>query len=69
MSMVKKRGSQGGIERKLSEVAPKPSPPVTAIPAESPQTLAAAQAALPLFDPAADQPKELFVWDMSKGIH
>jgi hypothetical protein len=57
------------IERKLPEVAPRPTPTVHA---EQPKTPAAAQATLPLFDvPAdtpADKPKEAFVWDETKGI-
>ena len=46
------------IERRLPEIAPRPSPP----------TPAATEAALPLFDAPADKPKEAFVWDESKGI-
>jgi hypothetical protein len=41
---------------------------VPVIRTEQPRTPAAAQAALPLFDPPADKPKEAFVWDESKGL-
>jgi type IV secretory pathway TraG/TraD family ATPase VirD4 len=63
------------IERKLPEVAPRPSPPTpvaTAARKEQPKSSAAVQTTLPLFDAPADQPtdkpKEAFVWDESKGI-
>jgi len=65
-----KRGGQPEfIERKLP-VASRPSPPAPPIPApaEQPETPAAAQATLPFSDPPADQPKEAFVWDETKGI-
>ncbi len=69
---AKKHGRQPEfIERKLLEVAPRPSP-ATANRAEQSRTPAAAQATLPLFDAPTDQPtdkpKEAFVWDESKGI-
>lgn len=68
--LAKKRGRQPEfIERKMPEVAPRPSPPQ---PAELPKTLAAAQATLPLLDTPSEKatgnPKEPFVWDESKGI-
>lgn len=58
------------IERKLPEIAPRPSPPTPPITAsaEQPKPLAAVQTTLPLFDAPADKPKEAFVWDESKGI-
>jgi hypothetical protein len=60
------------IERKLPEIAPRPSPPTPVARTEQPKTPAAAQATLPLFDAqadkTADKPKEAFVWDESKGI-
>jgi type IV secretory pathway TraG/TraD family ATPase VirD4 len=60
------------IERRLPEIASRPSPPTPVIRPEQPKTPAAAQATLPLFDAAAEQstdkPKEAFVWDESKGI-
>ena len=59
------------IERKLPEIASRPSPPPV-VRTEQPKTPAAAQAPLPLFDASADkstgEPKEAFVWDESKGI-
>jgi hypothetical protein len=69
-------GQREFIERKLPEIAPRPSPPTPVIRTEQPRTPAAAQATLPLFDAPAgtptDQstkkPKEAFVWDESKGI-
>jgi hypothetical protein len=71
-------GQREFIERKLPEIMPRPSPPAPPIsaPAKQSKTSAAAQAVLPLFDaPAdnstdksADQPKEAFVWDETKGI-
>ena len=60
------------IERKLPEIAPRPSLPTPVVRTEQTKTPAAAQASLPLFDPPADnpidKPKEAFVWDESKGI-
>jgi len=56
------------IERKLPEIAPRPSPPTPVIRTEQPKPSAAAQATLPLFDVPADKPKEAFVWDESKEI-
>jgi hypothetical protein len=60
------------IERKLPEIAPRPSPPTPATRTEQPKTPAAAQAKLPLFDAPADKstdkPKEAFVRDESRGI-
>jgi hypothetical protein len=56
------------IERKLPEIAPRPSPTPPVARTEQPNTAAAAQATLPLFDAPADKPKEAFVWDESKGI-
>jgi hypothetical protein len=56
------------IERKLPELAPRPSPPTPVARTQQPRTPAAAQATLPLFDAPADKPKEAFVWDESKGI-
>ncbi len=56
------------IERKLPEIAPRPSPPTPVAHTEQSKTPAAAQATLPLFDPPADKPKDAFVWDESKGI-
>ncbi len=61
------------IERKLPEIAPRPSPstPTTAH-TKQPEASAVMQATLPFSDPPADQPtdkpKEAFVWDESKGI-
>jgi hypothetical protein len=68
---ARKRGGQPEfIERKLPEIAPRPSPPVART--DQPKTPAAAQATLPLFDAPADRPtdklKEAFVWDESNGI-
>jgi hypothetical protein len=70
---AKKHGRQPEfIERRLPEVAPRPSPATTAARTEQPKTPAAVQATLPLFDAPADKPtdklKEAFVWDESKGI-
>jgi hypothetical protein len=60
------------IERKLHELAPRPSPPTPVVRTKQPKPPAAAQATLPLFDAPADKPtdkpKEAFVWDESKGI-
>lgn len=56
------------IERKLPEIAPRPSPPTPVVRTEQPKTPAGAQATLPLFDAPADKLKEAFVWDESKGI-
>ncbi len=62
------------IERKLPEIAPRPSPPPPQIaaPAEQSKSSAADQVTLPLFDAPAETPanesKEAFVWDESKGI-
>jgi hypothetical protein len=69
---ARKHGRQPDfIERKLPEVAPRPSPP-TAARAEQAKTPPAIQATFPLFDAPADQPtdkpKEAFVGDESKGI-
>jgi len=72
---AKKHGRQPEfIERKLPEIAPRPSLPTppTTVHAEQPKTSAAMQATLPFSDPPADKttdkPKEAFVWDESKGI-
>ena len=68
---VKKHGRQlEFIERKLPEIAPRPSPPTPVASTKQPTTPAEAQATLPLFDAPADQPsdKDAFVWDESKGI-
>jgi Type IV secretion-system coupling protein DNA-binding domain len=66
---ARKRGGQPQfIERKLQEIAPRPSPTTPIVHAEQPNTSAAVQTRLPLFDVPADQPKEAFVWDESKGI-
>jgi hypothetical protein len=69
---AKKHGRQPEfIERKLPEIAPKPSPPPV-VRTEQSRTTPAAQATLPLFgapaDKPTDKPKEAFVWDESKGI-
>ena len=64
------------IERKLPEIAPRPSPQTPVAHIEQPKTPAAAQIMLPLFDIPADnptdkpanKPKKAFVWDESKGI-
>jgi hypothetical protein len=61
------------IERRLPEIAPRPSPPTpTTAHAKQPEASAVMQATLPFSDPPADQPtdkpKEAFVWDESKGI-
>ncbi len=60
------------IERKLPEIAPRPSPPTPVVRTEQSKTLPTVQAKLPLFDAPADnpndKPKEAFVWDESKGI-
>ena len=60
------------IERKMLEIAAKPSSPTPTIRAEQPKTPATAQATLPFFDSPTDKPtdkpKEAFVWDESKGI-
>jgi hypothetical protein len=55
------------IERKLTEIAPRPSPPTPVVRAKQSKTPAAAQVTLPFSDSAADKPKEAFVWDESKG--
>ena len=59
------------IERKMPEVAPRPSPPTQVVRTEQPKS-SAVQTTLPLFDAPADtptdKPKEAFVWDESKGI-
>jgi hypothetical protein len=71
---ARKRGGQPQfIERKLPEVAPRPSlPTLIAARAEKSKSLAAVQTTLPPFDAPADtptdKPKEAFVWDESKGI-
>ena len=72
---ARKHGGQPEfIERKMPEVAPRPSSPTLAIavPAEQSETLAVSQTTLPLFDEPADKPvdksTEAFVWDESKGI-
>jgi hypothetical protein len=72
---AKKHGRQPEfIERRLPEVAPRPSLPTLAMAtrAEDPKTPAAAQDTLPLFDAptdkTTDKPKEAFVWDEFKGI-
>jgi hypothetical protein len=69
---TKKHGRQPEfIERKLPEIALRPSPPTPVVRTEQPK-MPAAQATLPLFDAPADKttdkPKESFVWDESKGI-
>ena len=66
---VRKHGGQPEfIERKLPDVL-RPSPPTpTKVHAKQPETSAATQATLPLFDAPTDQPKEAFVWDEFKGI-
>ena len=55
------------IERKLPEITPR-----SVAHAEQPKMPPTAQTTLPLFDAPADQPannlKEAFVWDESKGI-
>ena len=60
------------IERKLPEIATRPSPPTPVVHAKQPEASAAMQATLPFSDPPADKitdkPKEAFVWDESKGI-
>jgi hypothetical protein len=56
------------IERKLPEIAPRPSPPTPVARTEQLKTPAAAQATLPLFDAPTDKPQEAFVWDETKGI-
>jgi len=56
------------IERKLSAVAPRPSPLTPVAGTEQLRTPAAVQATLPLFDVPTDNPKEAFVWDESNGI-
>jgi hypothetical protein len=66
---AKKHGRQPEfIERKLPEIALRPSPPTPVVRTEQPQTPAAAQATLPLFEAPADKRKEAFVWDESKEI-
>ena len=70
---AKKHGRQPEfIERKLPEIAPRPSLPMPVARTEQSKPPAAAQATLLLFDAPADQPadkpKEGFVWDESKGI-
>jgi hypothetical protein len=70
---ARKHGGQPEfIERKLPEIAPRPSPPPPVARKEQPKPLAAAQATLPLFDAPVDnptdKPKEAFVWDETKGI-
>jgi hypothetical protein len=70
-ALMKKRTKQVEfIERKSSEVAPRSTPQVPAMPAaaDSQKKPAAPQATLPLFDTPAAKPKEAFVWDESKGI-
>jgi hypothetical protein len=69
-ALTKKRSRQRDfIERKMPATTPRPvlTMPATPAPAELPKR-AAAQAALPLFDPPAAKPKEAFVWDESMGI-
>src|SRR5579885_686662 len=72
---AKKHGRQPEfIERKLPQIAARPSPttPPMATRAEQSKSSAAVQTQLPLFDAPAnqptDKPKEAFVWDESKGI-
>jgi hypothetical protein len=61
----RKRGGQREfIERKLPEIAPRPSPPMPVALTEQPRK----PTTLPLFDAPADKPNEAFVWDESKGI-
>jgi hypothetical protein len=68
----KRSGQAEFIERKMPEVAPRPSAPTPVARTEQPRTPAAVQTTLPLFDTPADKPtdkpKEAFVWDESKGI-
>jgi hypothetical protein len=65
----KKRGRQPEfIERKLTEIAPRPSPPTPVARTEQPKMPAAAQATLPFYDSPADKSNEAFVWDESKEI-
>jgi len=69
-ALAKKRSRQPDfIERKMPATTPRPvlTMPATPAPAEFPKRTAA-QAALPLFDPPAAKPKEVFVWDESQGI-
>ena len=73
LHFARKHGRQPEfIERKLPEVAPRPSPPTPVARTEQPRTPVTAQATLPLFDASADKPtdspKEAIVWDESKGI-
>lgn len=56
------------IERKMPEIAPRPSPPTPVVRTEQPKPSAAVPTTLPLFDTPTDKPKEAFVWDESKGI-
>jgi hypothetical protein len=66
---AKKHGRQPEfIERKLPEIAPRPSSPMPVVHGEQPEMPAATQATLPLFDAPADTPKEAFVWDESTEI-
>ena len=70
----KHRAQAEFIERKLPDIAAKPSlpAPVTTARTDQPNTPAAAQNMLPLSEPTTDKatgkPKEMFVWDESKGI-
>jgi hypothetical protein len=68
--LAKKRSRQPEfVERRMPATAPRPVLTMLAAPtpAELPRKRAA-QAALPLFDPPAAKPKEVFVWDESQGI-
>jgi hypothetical protein len=66
---AKKHGRQPEfIERRLPEIAPRPSPPTPVVRAEQPRTPAVTQVTPPLFDTPAEKHKEAFVWDESKGI-
>jgi type IV secretory pathway TraG/TraD family ATPase VirD4 len=71
--LAKKKGKHPEfIERKLPEIAPRPSLPTPVVRTEQPKSSAAVQTTLPLFDAPADKPtdkpNEAFVWDESKGI-
>jgi type IV secretory pathway TraG/TraD family ATPase VirD4 len=60
------------MERKLPEVAPRPSLPTPVVRTEQPKPSSLVQTALPLFDERSEtpteKPREAFVWDESKGI-
>ena len=68
--LAKKRSKQPDfIERKMPQIAPRPTPPVPASPALTPppKQPAAVQASLPLADPPAVK-REGFAWDSSNEI-